>query len=69
MPNSVPIREVQVGGGQSIRYVLASDIPPEIGKRFMRDVAPCACPSVGDEQDFYTHDWERWYRGQSGVRV
>jgi hypothetical protein len=63
MLNSVPIREVQTGGGQPIRYVLASDIPPEIGKRFMRDVAPCACPSVGDEQDFYAHDWERWCRG------
>jgi len=63
MLNLVPIREVQMGAGQSIRYVLASDIPPEIATRFMRDVAPCACPGIGEEQDFYAHDWERWCRG------
>lgn len=60
MFDTIPIREFQMGGGSLIRYILASDIPPEIRKRFMRDVVPCACPNIGEEQEFYAHDWERW---------
>lgn len=61
MLNLVPIREAQMGGAQSIRYVLASDIPPETATRFMRDVAPCACPgSANRRRAFGTSDGYCW---------
>lgn len=60
MSDTVAIREMQMSGGSTVRYILASDIPPELRKRFVRDVVPCACPNFGEEQDYFAHDWERW---------
>jgi len=60
MSDTVLIREMQMAGGRVLRYVIASDIPPRIRKRFERDVVPCACPCITSESDFYAHDWERW---------
>lgn len=60
MTDSVQIREMQMTGRRVLRYVLASDIPPEIRKRFEQDVVPCACPNITAEQDYFAYDWERW---------
>ena len=60
MSDTVPIREMQMAGGRVLQYVLRSDIPPDILRRFERDVVPCACPYITGEPDFYAHDWERW---------
>ncbi|MHA6266491.1 type II toxin-antitoxin system HicB family antitoxin [Aliiroseovarius sp. CAU 1755] len=58
----VPVRELVVAVGKSIPYVTVSDMRPETAKRFLKDIAPCACPTIPGEEAFYAHDWERWAR-------
>lgn len=65
----VPVRLLPVRAGTSIRYVVVSDIPPDIAQQFLKDVCPCACPTVSGEEAFYAHDWERWAAGNDPRRA
>lgn len=56
----VPVHELVVAVGKSIPYVTVSDMRPEVVLRFLKDIAPCACPTIPGEEAFYAHDWERW---------
>lgn len=58
----VPVRELVVAVGKSTPYVTVSDMRPEVAPRFLKDIAPCACPTIPGEEAFYAHDWERWAR-------
>lgn len=61
----VPVRELVVAVGKSIPYVTVSDMRPEIALRFLKDIAPCACPTIPGEEAFYAHDWERWAKANA----
>lgn len=61
----VPVRQLWLSADRSLPYVALSDMDQEVAERFTKDIAPCACPTVEDEQAFYLHDWERWNRSQN----
>ena len=65
----VPIHELPVSANKSIHYVVTSDMPAEVAQKFMRDVCPCAAPSIPNENAFFAHDWERWCRGQEDAEL
>lgn len=69
MFDDVPIRELQVRADKSLRYVVTSDMPLDVAQKFMRDVCPCAAPSIPNENAFFAHDWERWCRRQEDVEL
>lgn len=65
----VPVRELSVRANKSIRYVVTSDMPAEVAQRFIRDVCPCAAPSIPNENAFFAYDWERWCRGEEDAEL
>lgn len=65
----VPIRKLSVRDNKSIRYVVISDMPAEVAQRFIRDVCPCAAPSIHNENAFFAHDWERWCRREEDAKL